>query len=153
MLWEGSMKVSDEDLEKDFERMRQHMREKLGALARPGAAVVLSHGGWRPSLDLYETKEEFIVLVDVPGIQPQDVEVVVDRDILRIAGNRCRPVGQGITRVLQMEIDFGPFSHAVRLPEQVNSEAASSTYRDGFLTIRLPKRTKVSGPISITVSE
>jgi HSP20 family molecular chaperone IbpA len=35
----------------------------------------------------------------------------------------------------------------------VNSEAASSTYRDGFLTIRLPKRAKVSGPISITVSE
>jgi HSP20 family protein len=153
MLQEGSMKVSDEDLEKDLERMRQHMREKLGALARPGAAVILSHGGWRPSLDLYETKEEFIVLVDVPGVQPQDVEVVVDRDILRIAGNRCRPVGQGITRVHQMEIDFGAFSHAIRLPEQVNSEAASSTYRDGFLTIRLPKRAKVSGPISITVSE
>ena len=147
------MKVSDEDLEKDLERMRQHMREKLGALARPGAAVILSHGGWRPSLDLYETEEEFLVLVDVPGIQPQDVEVVVDRDILRIAGNRCRPVGQGITRVHQMEIDFGAFSHAIRLPEQVNSDAASSTYRDGFLTIRLPKRTKVSGPISITVSE
>ena len=147
------MKASDDDLEKDLERMRQHMREKLGALARPGAAVLLSHTGWRPSLDLYETKEEFLVLVDVPGIQPQDVEVVVDRDILRIAGNRCRPVSQGITRVLQMEIDFGPFSHAIRLPEQVNSEAASSTYRDGFLTIRLPKRTKVSGPINITVSE
>ena len=65
------MKVSDDDLEKDLERMRQHMREKLGALARPGAAVVLSHAGWRPSLDLYETKEEFLVLVDVPGIQPQ----------------------------------------------------------------------------------
>jgi HSP20 family protein len=153
MLREGFMKVSDDDPEKDFERMRQHMREKLGALARPGAAAVLSHRGWRPSLDLYETKEEFLVLVDVPGIQPRDVEVVVDRDILRIAGNRCRPVAQGITRVLQMEIDFGPFSHAIRLPEQVNSEAASSTYRDGFLTIRLPKRTKVSGPISITVSE
>lgn len=153
MVQEGSMTFSDEDLEKDFDRMRQHMRKKLGALARPGAAVVLSHSGWRPSLDLYETKDEFIVLVDVPGIQPQDVEIVVDRDILRIAGNRCRPLSQGITRVHQLEIDFGPFSHTIRLPEQVNPEAASSIYRDGFLTIRLPKRTRVSGPISITVTE
>jgi HSP20 family protein len=153
MRQEGAMKVSDDDREKDFERMGQRMRDKLGALAGPGAAVILSHRGWRPSLDLYETREEFLVLVDVPGMQVQDLEVVVDRDILRIAGNRCRSVGQDITRVLQMEIDFGPFSHAIRLPEPVNSEAASSTYREGFLTIRLPKRTKVSGPISITVSE
>lgn len=143
----------DEDLEKDFERMRKHMRDRLGALACPRAAVVLSHSSWRPSLDLYETKEEFIVLVDVPGMRPQDVEVVVDRDVLRIAGNRCRPLSQGITRVHQMEIDFGPFSHTIHLPEQVDSDGASSTYRDGFLTIRLPKRAKASGPISITVTE
>jgi len=152
MLWEGSMKVSDEDLEKDFERMRQHMREKLGALARPGAAVVLSHGGWRPSLDLYETKEEFIVLVDVPGIQPRMLRswwIAISFELRGTdapgrSGHHPRPPDGD---------RLWPFSHAVRLPEQVNSEAASSTYRDGFLTIRLPKRTKASGPISITVSE
>jgi HSP20 family protein len=143
----------DEDLEKDFERMHKHMRDRWGALACPRGAVVLSHSSWRPSLDLYETEEEFIVLVDVPGMRPQDVEVIVDRDVLRIAGNRCRPLGQAITRVHQMEIDFGPFSHIVTLPEQVDSDGASSTYRDGFLTIRLPKRAKASGPISITVTE
>ena len=147
------MKWFDDDLEKDLERVHQHMRQTLGALARPGAAVVLSHRGWRPSLDLYETKDEFIVLVDVPGIRPQDLEVVVDRDTLRISGNRCRPLAQEITRVHQLEIDFGPFSHAVRLPEPVESDRASSIYRDGFLTICLPKRAKGSGPISVTVTE
>jgi HSP20 family protein len=147
------MKWFHDDVEKDFERMRQHMRQTLGALARPGAAVVLSHRGWRPLLDLYETKDEFIVLVDVPGIRPQDLEVVVDRDVIRISGNRCRPLGQEITRVHQMEIDFGPFSHAIRLPEPVESDRASSTYREGFLTICLPKRGKGPGPISVKVTE
>ena len=147
------MKWLDKDLEKDLERMRQHMKDRLGALACPGAAVVLSHSGWRPLLDVYETKDEFVVLVDIPGTKPQDVEVVVDRDLLRISGKRCRPVNQGITRVHQLEIDFGPFSHTIRLPEQVDSDGASSTYRDGFLTIRLPKRDKISGHISITVAE
>jgi HSP20 family protein len=147
------MKWFDDDVEKDFERMRQQMKQTLGALARPGAAVVLTHRGWRPLLDVYETKDEFIVLVDVPGIRPQDLEVVVDRDVIRISGNRCRPLGKEITRVHQMEIDFGPFSHAIRLPEPVESDRASSTYREGFLTICLPKRGKAPGPISVKVTE
>ena len=147
------MKWFDDEFEKDFERMRQRMKETMGSLSRPSAAILVSDSGWRPLLDLYETSEEFIVLVAVPGIQPKDMEVVVERDILRISGNRCRPLTEGITRVHQMEIDFGSFRHAIRLPEPVNPDEASSTYRDGFLTVRLPKRGKVAGPISITVSE
>jgi HSP20 family molecular chaperone IbpA len=52
-----------------------------------------------------------------------------------------------------MEIDFGPFNHAVRLPEPVVADTATSSYRDGFLTIRLPKQARVSGSITVKVSE
>ena len=147
------MKWFDDEFEKEFERMRQRMERAFGAPSRPGAATVCGDTGWRPSLDLYETADEFIVLIDLAGIQPQELEVVVESQNVRISGNRCRPRQENVTRVHHMEIDFGPFSHALRLPSQVNPDGASSTYRDGFLMINLPKQVRVSASIVINKNE
>ena len=147
------MKWFDDEFEKEFERMRQRMERMFGSPSRPGAATICGDTGWRPSLDLYETSEEFIVLVDLAGIQPKDVEVVVESQIVRISGNRCRPQDENLTRVHHMEIDFGPFSQGVRLPSQVDPDGASSTYRDGFLIINLPKQARVSASISVETSD
>lgn len=147
------MKWFDDEFDKEFERMRQRMERMFGSPSRPGAATVCADTGWRPSLDLYETSGEFIVLVDVAGIQPKEVEVVVESEVVRISGNRCRPQDENLTRVHHMEIDFGPFNHAVRLPSQVDPDSASSTYRDGFLIINLPKKASISASISVETSE
>ncbi len=147
------MKWFDDDIEKEFERMRQRMEKMLGSLSRPGAATLCGDVAWRPSLDLYETSTEFIVLLEVAGIQPKDVEVVVEGEAVRISGNRCRPTDQNVTRVHHMEIDFGPFSHAIRLPGPVDPDDASSTYRDGFLIIHLPKKARLSASVSIKAEE
>jgi HSP20 family protein len=144
------MKWFSGDMEREFERMRQRMEEMFGSLSHSGAATFQSATGWRPALDLYETSNEFIILVDLAGTQPNDVQVVVDSDVVRLSGKRFRPRERNVTRVHHMEIDFGAFSHAVRLPAPVNPDGASSTYRDGFLTIRLPKQVKASGPIKVT---
>lgn len=143
------MKWFDDDIEKEFERLRQRMEKMMGSLSRPGAATLCSGLGWRPSLDFYETTEEFIVLVDLAGVQPKELEVIVEREVVRIAGNRRRPSDKSLTRIHHMEIDFGPFSHAFRLPAQVDPDGASSTYRDGFLTIRLPKSTGSSQTVTV----
>jgi HSP20 family molecular chaperone IbpA len=52
-----------------------------------------------------------------------------------------------------MEIDFGPFNQAIRLPVPVDPDGASSTYRDGFLVIHLPKKSRVSASVSIKADE
>jgi HSP20 family protein len=143
----------DDDIEEEFKRMRQRMEKMLGSLSRPAAVTVCGDTDWKPSLDLYETDGEFLVLVDLAGIEPKDVDVVVEREVLRISGNRCRPTDKDFTRVHHMEIDFGPFSHAFRLPGPVNPEAASSNYRDGFLTIRLPKQARISRPIAVKTND
>jgi HSP20 family protein len=147
------MKWFDDDIEEEFERMRQRMDKMLGSLSRPGTATICGDTSWRPSLDLYETSDEFIVLVDLAGIQPQEVEVVVERQVLRISGNRCRPSEQVITRVHHMEIDFGPFSHAFKLPAPVEPDGAKSYYREGFLTIYLPKISKAPRSVVVTTEE
>ena len=147
------MKWFDDEFEKEFEHMRQRMKRVFGSPSRPGAATVCGDTGWRPSLDLYETADEFIVLVDLAGIQPKEVDVVVESETVRISGNRCRPPEENVTRVHHMEIDFGPFSHAIRLPSQVNPDGARSTYRDGFLMVNLPKQARVSASIAVKTSQ
>jgi HSP20 family protein len=152
-MLEDLMKWFDDEFEEEFERMRKRMERMLGSPSRPGAVTVCGDTGWRPSLDLYETSEEFIVLLDLAGIQPKEVEVVVESEVVRISGKRCRLPDQSVTRVHHMEIDFGPFSQAVRVPGPVDPEAASSTYRDGFLVIHLPKKAKTSASVSIKTGE
>ncbi|UCG11546.1 MAG: Hsp20/alpha crystallin family protein [Deltaproteobacteria bacterium] len=147
------MKLFSDDIEKEFERMRLRMEKMFGSLSPPGVTTFQSATGWRPPLDLSETSNEFIILVDLAGTQPKDVEVVVDKDVVRFSGNRSRPSEQKVIRVHHMEIDFGPFSHAVRLPGPVNPDGAGSTYRDGFLTIRLPKQVRASGEVKVTANE
>jgi HSP20 family protein len=147
------MKWFDDEIEKEFERMRQRMEKMLGSPTRPGAATLCSDAGWRPSLDLYETPDELIVLVDAAGINPKEVEVVVDGETVSLRGNRCRPLEKNVNRVHHMEIDFGPFSHSFRLPVSIDPEGASSTYRDGFLIINLPKKARVSTSVSIQSDE
>ena len=91
--------------------------------------------------------------MDVAGIQPQDVEVVVESEVVRLSGNRCRLLDENVSRVHHMEIDFGPFKHAIRLPVPVDPDGASSTYRDGFLVIHLPKKSRISTSVSIKADE
>ena len=147
------MKWFDDEIEKEFDLMRQRMEKMLRSPSRPGAATLCGDAGWRPSLDLYETSDELIVLVDLAGIKPKDVEVVVDGDTVRLRGNRNRPSEKNVNRVHHMEIDFGPFGHSFRLPVPIDPEGTSSTYRDGFLVINLPKKARTSTSVSIQSDE
>ena len=147
------MKWFDDEIDKEFERMRQRMERMLGSPSRPVAATLCGDTDWRPSLDLYETVDAVIILVDLAGIQAKDVEVVVEGEKIRISGNRCRPLDENVSRVHHMEIDFGPFSHTILLPLRVDPNGASSTYRDGFLVINLPKMASISASVSIKADE
>jgi HSP20 family protein len=100
---------------------------------------------WRPSLDIYETGDELILLVEMAGIKPEDVEINVSRDRVQLRGERCRPFEHEVTRIHHMEIDFGPYHQIIPLPERVEPRGASSNYREGFLLIRLPKEMKSAG--------
>ena len=98
--------------------------------------------GWRPLLDLYETEEDLIVLVEMAGIEKNDVEINVRREQVQLLGNRCRPSEREVTRIHQMDLEFGPYDQIIALPEPVDPSGSTSTHRDGFLLIRLPKEVK-----------
>ncbi|HSO13263.1 MAG TPA: Hsp20/alpha crystallin family protein [Anaerolineales bacterium] len=92
---------------------------------------------WRPPTDVYETEGNVIVKMEVAGMRDEDLEVAVQDNLLLISGSRSDSVERKAYH--QMEIPFGKFSMGIDLPVHVNTENATAEYKDGFLTILLPK--------------
>jgi len=109
--------------------------------------------GFRPMVDSYRTDDppELTVVVEIPGIDPKSLTIVVSERTLAIAGERIRDRSGG--RVYQqMEIEYGPFSRQIRLNEDVDPDQATAEYEAGFLRITLPVGThKQPGRVAIEV--
>ena len=104
------------------------------------------------ALDVKETPDTFKVTASVPGVPPSDIDITILGDILRIRGQRKEEVeetGEG-NRWLLRERRFGAFERTVSLPSVVDSEGASADFKDGVLTITLPKA-EVAKPRAIPI--
>jgi len=92
---------------------------------------------WRPPTDVYETENNVIIKMEIAGMRDEDLEVTVQESLLLISGSRSDSMERKAYH--QMEIPFGKFSVGIELPARVNTENANAEYKDGFLTIQLPK--------------
>jgi HSP20 family protein len=92
--------------------------------------------GFRPQVDCYRTDGEVVVVAELPGIDPDAVQLIAGPRALVIAGERRRPKDLG--HYQQMEIDYGPFQRQVTWDDDVDAEAASATYERGMLRVTLP---------------
>ena len=95
---------------------------------------------WRPPTDIYETETSFIIKVEIAGMREDDIEVAVENNLLLISGARSDTPEQR-AYYHQMEIQSGKFEIAAEIPMPVNVEQAGALYKDGFLTVTLPKVT------------
>lgn len=134
------MRFFADDYFKDTRGMEMKMVRR--SLYRYELLHIQRNFGWRPSWDIYETEDDLILLVEMAGIKPEDVEINLGKDRVQLRGSRCRPAEHVVTRVHHMEIDFGPYHQIIALPERVDPKGASLTYREGFVLIRLPKEVK-----------
>jgi len=95
--------------------------------------------GFRPNVDSYHTDDphQLTVVIELPGVDPESIDIVVGERALVISGARPRPkVGGGVYQ--QMEIEYGPFRRLVRLPEDVDPERARAEFDRGVVTVTLP---------------
>jgi HSP20 family protein len=93
--------------------------------------------GFRPHVDCFRTEHALTVLVELPGIDPDKVDLFVAEGTLYLAGSRDRPRCEGQV-YQQMEIDYGPFRRQVALGADIDVAQAQATYEQGILTIVLP---------------
>ena len=109
--------------------------------------------GFRPRVDVYQTENPPVlhVVAELPGIDPNEVDVAVNDGVLVIAGRRLRPHGDG-RRYRHIEIDYGTFERRLALGDGFDAGAAEATYEHGLLTIALPLR-RQPGPVHVPVRE
>jgi HSP20 family protein len=119
----------------DFQRQIQELFNDLWQMPRFAGL----HRGFRPEADCYRTDDppELHVIVELPGVDPDHVQVVVSGRALLIAGVR-EPTTAAGSRVLQLELRHGQFQRQIQLPEEVDSAHASASYDRGLLRITLP---------------
>lgn len=93
---------------------------------------------WAPALDATETEHAWNVTVDLPGVLAESVDVTFDRNTLTVRGARQRVESEG-TRAGIRERAMGTFERSLRFPQHVDSEKIGASFKDGVLTIIVPK--------------
>jgi HSP20 family protein len=96
--------------------------------------------GWRPAADVFETETSWVVRLELPGVQSDEVRVNVDGDLLRVNGVRRVPSGSDVRRLHQMEIAFGPFERTIRIAQAFERDGVTAHLEDGFLEVTVPKK-------------
>ncbi len=123
---------------RDIDRLHDEIDELFADLWQVPRFSALRRG-FRPNVDSYHTDDphELTVVIELPGIDPASLSLVVGERTLLVAGERVRPESAG--RVYQqMEIEYGPFKRQVRLPEDVDPERAHARFERGIVTVTLP---------------
>jgi HSP20 family protein len=95
---------------------------------------------WAPTVDIYETEHELVVKADLPDIKPEELDIRVENNILTIRGERKFEKKVNESNYLRVERAYGAFSRSFSLANTVNSDAIKAEYKDGVLTLTIPKR-------------
>lgn len=95
---------------------------------------------WAPAVDIYEAEHELVVKADLPDIKPEELDVRVENNILTIRGERKFEKKVDEENYLRVERAYGSFARSFSLANTVNTEAIKADYKDGVLTLSIPKR-------------
>jgi HSP20 family protein len=106
---------------------------------------------WAPAVDIYETEHELVVKADLPDVKPEDLDIRVENNILTIRGERKFEKKVDEKNYLRVERAYGAFSRSFSLANTVNTEAIKADYKNGALTLTVPKREEAR-PKQIKVS-
>ncbi len=95
--------------------------------------------GWTPALDMHEDKDNIVVHAELPGMKKEDIDISLHNDCLSISGERKSEKEHKDAEVYRSERFTGRFQRTVTLPVAVDAEKVTAFYKDGVLTITLPK--------------
>ena len=107
---------------------------------RPGGNGWVDGQGWRPAVDIRETDEDYLFEVELPAMNPKDVDVTLRAGILSVSGERGAVTGDG--QMHRQERLQGKFTRSFRLPTDADDEAINASAKDGVITIAVGKRSK-----------
>jgi HSP20 family protein len=108
---------------------------------------------WSPKVDFTETKETITVKAEIPGIEPKDVQLMLENGVLTLRGEKRQETEQKDERFYRMERSYGSFARSLRLPANVDATKATAVFKNGVLTIVMPKTAEARGKAIPITSE
>jgi len=117
------------------EEMNRLLDGNMAAFSRESGLF----SGWTPALDVYQDKDNVYVTVEVPGMKKEEIEISLHEGMLTISGERKQESEVKEGETFRSERFFGRFHRSVTLPTMVDGNRVKATYKDGILTVELPK--------------
>jgi HSP20 family protein len=136
--------------EREFDRI---FREAFSPLFSERESE-LSTRAWAPAVDIFETENNIALKAELPGVEPKDVEVRVEDNTLYLKGERKFEKETKEENYHRIERSYGSFARSFALPNSIDAEKVAAEYKDGLLTLTLPKREEAKPKtIKINVSK
>ncbi|MGD0625928.1 MAG: Hsp20/alpha crystallin family protein [Thermodesulfobacteriota bacterium] len=125
----------------DFDQMKGQIHRLMGEFFKDAKPLgYQSDQCFHPPMDIYETEDNLVVVMEIAGMRTEDIHVFFEKDLLSITGGRTESSSAPKTRLHQMEIDYGDFERTLRIPFPLKVDEIRAAYRQGFLIITVPKR-------------
>jgi HSP20 family protein len=138
---------------KDIEKVRSEL-DKLWdtfLFGRPQKGDFQGEGEWQPPIDVAETESELVVNVEIPGMDPKDIDISLSEGTLTIRGERKQEKENEEEDYHFIERNYGPFSRSIQIRREIESNNISASYKNGVLRITLPKSHEARKEIKIKV--
>ena len=120
------------------DEIKQVFERFFGNADTDSSSVVTSQ--WSPRVDIKEEAGRFVILADIPGVEPKDIDISMDKGILTIKGERHSERKEETERFSRVERMHGVFHRRFALPDSANPEQITASGRNGVLEISIPKR-------------
>jgi HSP20 family protein len=122
----------------DFERRLQSFFGRSPTTTGNGEEAITATA-WEPATDITEDDKEYLVKVELPAMNKEDVKVTVENGTLQISGERKAEKEEKTKKYHRIERSYGSFLRAFMLPDSADGTKVNAEYKDGMLTVHLPK--------------
>jgi len=128
----------------EFKELERQMGRMLrsSSLSRTVPMSSCGGGGWQPDVDVYETTDDIIVLMDTAGIDMDNMTVTAEKNSITVQGRRSLPKRGNVCCIHQLEIEMGYFKRTITFPVSVQIAETSFSCQNGILEVKMPKETK-----------
>lgn len=119
-----------------FGDMDRQMRRIMGTVHNKKAHTEQ----WTPNVDIHEEPERFVLVADIPGVEPEKIQISIDNGVLKISGSRDTSADSESTDINRRERISGNFERSFQLPDSVDIEAVNAAGKNGVLQVVIPKK-------------
>ena len=132
-----------------LDQMRREMDRAMDTRTAEGSSVATSD--WVPAVDIKEEKDSFVIVADIPGVDPKDIEVHMENGMLTIKGEKESEKKEEREGYKRVERSFGSFYRRFSLPDTADAEKITAKSNNGVLEVRIAKQEQVQ-PRKISVN-